>query len=233
MTQILILCLGSAAFAARLRQKKVLVLEWGLLLFVAANIVLVQAQMFFGEKGKIAWYLRYHQAALTLLYGWTAWGAMALIRSLKGKWRYGFICILAIWFTATGGTSLWRIVKQKYVDSSRSARAKAAEWAAQIIKEDWTGPAEDKTRFFTISDYHPRARPIVAAAGALPAYLAKGRWLSLSPVIRAHESPDYALWPIDAPEPKGMVKIGEQAFGRKNRRFVLYKKASTPQRERQ
>jgi hypothetical protein len=88
MTQNLILILAFASVVWRFYQRKMSATEWCLMAFVGVNIFLVQLQMFVGERGNITWILRYHQAALVLLYGWTAWGVVALIDRLSGKWRF-------------------------------------------------------------------------------------------------------------------------------------------------
>ena len=179
--------------------------------------------MFVGEKGNLTWILRYHQAALVLLYGWTAWGAISLIDRLSGKWRFLAVFAVALWLIATGGTSLWRICKQAFVDSNRSARARSAQWAAKLIKEDWKGPARDRGRFFTVQGYHSSRRPIILSDGAYLPNLLRGRWYSLSPDIRRYERPDYALLPEGRKPPKEMTLMAETEIGRKKRRFFLYR----------
>ena len=223
MTQNLILILAFAAVVWRIYLRKMTALEWCLLIFVAGNIFLVQLQMFVGEKGNITWILRYHQAALVLLYGWTAWGAVTLIDRLSGKWRLAAVSAVALWLVATGGTSLWRIAKQAFVDSNRSARARSAQWAAKLIKEDWKGPARDRGRFFTVQGYHSSRRPIILADGAYLSNLLRGRWYSPAPAIRRHEKPDYALLPDGREPPKGMALMAETEIGRKKRKFLLYR----------
>ena len=223
MTQNLILILAFAAVAWRIYLRKMTRLEWCLLVFVAVNVFLVQLQMFVGEKGNLTWILRYHQAALVLLYGWTAWGAISLIDRLSGKWRFLAVSAVALWLIATGGTSLWRICKQAFVDSNRSARARSAQWAAKLIKEDWKGPARDRGRFFTVQGYHSSRRPIILSDGAYLPNLLRGRWYSLSPDIRRYERPDYALLPEGRRPPKEMTLMAETEIGRKKRRFFLYR----------
>ena len=139
MTQNIIFVLAFLAVVWRICTRKMTNVEWWLLAFVVMSIFLVQLQMFIGEDGKLSWILRYHQAALVFLYGWAAWGVVSLADRLSGKWRMGFVVVVGAWIVGTGGTSLWRIAKQAFVDSSRSARARAAEWAAEIIQKDLLG----------------------------------------------------------------------------------------------
>lgn len=223
MTQNLILIFAFAAVAWRIYLRKMTQLEWCLLVFVAVNVFLVQLQMFVGEKGNLTWILRYHQAVLVLLYGWTAWGAISLIDRLSGKWRFLAVFAVALWLIATGGTSLWRIAKQAFVDSSRSARARAAEWAAEIIQKDFSGPLRDKERFFTLQEYHPSNRPIILADGAYLVSLVDGRWVSTSRDIHRYEHPDYALLTKEESAPTQMTLVAETEIGKKKRGFVLYR----------
>ena len=223
MTQNLILILAFASVVWRFYQRKMSVAEWCLMAFVGVNIFLVQLQMFVGERGNITWILRYHQAALVLLYGWAAWGVVALIDRLSGKLRFTVALAAWLWIVATGGTSLWRIAKQAFVDSNRSARARSAHWAAELIKEDWKGPARDKGRFFTVQGYHSSRRPIILADGAYLSDLIGGRWYSPAPAIRRYEKPDYALLPADRVAPEGMSVMAEKEIGKKKRRFILYR----------
>jgi hypothetical protein len=146
MTQNLVLAVALIGVVLRFYSRRMSAREWWILVFVALNIFLVQLQMFVGEKGNLTWILRYHQAALTILYGWTAWAVIALIRALSGRWRIGVICAGALWLVATGGTSMWRIMKHQFVESKRNAQMRAAEWAAEIIRNDWKGPLIDKER---------------------------------------------------------------------------------------
>ena len=223
MTQNLVLLLGFAAIVWRIRLRRMTAVEWGLIAFVAANIFLVQLQMFVGEKGKLVWIVRYHQAAIVLLYGWAAWGVVELTDRLAGKWKIVPMVLAGAWLAATGGTSLWRIAKQAFVDSNRSARARAAEWAASLIKEDWQGPVRDEGRFFTVQGYHSSRRPIILSDGAYLPDLIKGRWYSIAPAIRRYEHPDYALLPSDRKAPKGMSRLAETEIGKKKRKFTLYR----------
>lgn len=224
MTQSLILLLGFAAIVWRIRLRRMTAVEWGLIAFVAANIFLVQLQMFVGENGKLVWIVRYHQAAIVLLYGWAAWGIVELTDRLAGKWKILPMAFAGVWLAATGGTSLWRIAKQAFVDSNRSARARAAEWAAALISEDWKGQPRDEGRFFTAQEYHSSRRPIVLSDGAYLPNLVKGRWYySIASDIRRHEKPDYALLPSDCKAPKGMSKLAETEIGKKKRKFILYR----------
>ena len=227
MTQILVLLTALAGVVIRIRQRKTTPREWWLLGFAAVNIFLVQLQMFVGENGKLVWILRYHQAALTFLYGWAAWTAVSLIRALNGGWKRCAICAVCLWFAGAGGSSLWRIVKHEFTESSRNARTRAAEWAAEIIAKDWKGPRVDSERFFTVQEYHPRLRPIVHSVGAQLPYLIGGRWYSLAQDVRRHEKPDYALLPESEKAPRGMKLIAKKSFGRKKRTFLLYRSGGT------
>jgi hypothetical protein len=221
MTQNLILILAFAAVVWRICLRRMTAVEWGLLAFVAGNIFLVQLQMFVGEDGKITWILRYHQAAVVLLYGWAAWGVVALVDRLSGRWRLAAVTAVALWLIATGGTSLWRIAKQAFVDSSRSARARSAQWAVKLIKADWKGPLRDSGRFFTVQGYHSSRRPIILSDGAYLPNLLRGRWYSLAPDIRRYERPDYALLPDGRQSPGGMDPMAEVEIGKKKRKFIL------------
>lgn len=226
MTQILVLLTALAGVVIRIRQRKTTPREWWLLGFAAVNIFLVQLQMFVGENGKLVWILRYHQAALTFLYGWAAWTAVSLIRALDGGWKRCAICAVCLWFAGAGGSSLWRIVKHEFTESSRNARTRAAEWAAEIIAKDWKGPRVDSERFFTVQEYHPRLRPIVHSVGAQLPYMIGGRWYyQQTPDIRRHEKPDYALLPEGGKAPRGMKIIAKKSFGRKKRVYLLYRSA--------
>ena len=223
MTQILVLLVALIGVIWRSCSHRVSSREWWVLGFVALNIFLVQLQMFVGENGNLTWILRYHQAALTLLYGWAAWSAVSLIRALNGRWRIFAICAGSIWLVAAGGTSMWRIAKHRFVESKRNAQLCAAEWAAEIIRNNWKGPLIDEERFFTIQDYHPRLRPIVHSGGAVLAQKVNGRWYSLASDIRRHEKPDYALWPEGEKPLKGMKVLAKKTFGKKKKRtFFLY-----------
>ena len=176
MTQILVLLVALIGVIWRSCSHRISAREWWVIGFVALNIFLVQLQMFVGENGKLTWILRYHQAALTLLYGWAAWSAVSLTRALTGRWRMCAIYAGVLWLVATGGTSMWRIVKHRFVESKRNAQLCAAEWAAEIIRKDWKGPLLDEDRFFTVQDYHPRLRPIIHSAGAVLPQKVNGRW---------------------------------------------------------
>lgn len=223
MTQILVLLVASIGVIWRSCSHRISAREWLLLGFVALNIFLVQLQMFVGENGKLNWILRYHQAALTFLYGWAAWTAVSLVRALNGHWRVCAICAGSIWLAAAGGTSMWRIMKHRFVESKRNAQMLAAEWAAEIIRQDWKGPLVDKERFFTVQEYHSRLRPIIHSPGALLVQKANGRWYSHAPDIQKHEKPDYALLPEGTKPPKGMKLFAKKTFGNKKRRtFCLY-----------
>lgn len=223
MTQNLVLAVALIGVVHRFYSRRMSAREWWILAFVALNIFLVQLQMYVGEKGNLTWILRYHQAALTLLYGWAAWSAVALIRALSGRWRIGVICVGALWLVATGGTSMWRIIKHQFVESKRNAQMLAAEWAAEIIRNDWKGPLIDEERFFTVQGYHPRLRPIIHSPGALLVQKVNGRWYSLAPAIRKYEKPDYALLSEGVQPFKGMKLLAKKTFGKKKKRtFCLY-----------
>lgn len=223
MTQNLVLAVALIGVVHRFSSRRMSAREWWILVFVALNIFLVQLQMFVGEKGNLTWILRYHQAALTLLYGWAAWSAIALIRALSGRWKIGVICVGALWLGATGGTSIWRIIKHQFVESKRNAQMRAAEWAAEIIRNDWKGPLIDEERFFTVQGYHPRLRPIIHSSGAFLSHKVNGRWYSMAPDIRRHEKPDYALWTEEVKPLKGMKLLAKKTFGKKKKRtFCLY-----------
>lgn len=223
MTQILVLLVALAAVVWRAFIRKMTVAEWSLVAFVGLNIFIVQLQMFVGENGKLDWILRYHQAAIVFLYGWAAWGVVSLADRLPGRWRTAMFLLAGLWFAGSAGTSLWRIAKQEFVDSNRSARARAAEWAAEIVRKDYDGPALDAGRFFTLQDYHSSRRPIILSDGAYLVTLLGGRWVTTSPDIKRHERPDYALLPKDRPPPKGMEILAETEIGKKKRSFVLYR----------
>ncbi len=223
MTQNLVLAVALIGVVRRFYSRCMSAREWWILVFVALNIFLVQLQMFVGEKGNLTWILRYHQAALTFLYGWAAWSAVALIRALSGRSKIGVICVGALWLVATGGTSMWRIIKHQFVESKRNAQMRAAEWAAEIIRNDWEGPLIDEERFFTVQEYHPRLRPIIHSSGAFLSHKVNGRWYSVAPDIRRHEKPDYALWPEEVKPLKGMKLLAKKTFGKKKKRtFCLY-----------
>lgn len=223
MTQIIVLVLALGAVAWRIRTKKLTIVEWCLIAFVVLNVILVQLQMFVGEKGKLSWILRYHQAALVFLYGWAAWGVVALLDCLSGWRRIALALVAGAWIAGGGGTSLWRIAKHGFVESNRNARARAAEWAAEIVQKDFTGPKRDAERFFTLQEYHPSCRPIILSEGAYLVSLLGGRWVSTSHDIRRHERPDYALQPKGLPAPKQMALLAETEIGRKKRGFSLYR----------
>ena len=223
MTQNIIFVLAFLAVVWRICTRKMTNVEWWLVAFVVMSIFLVQLQMFIGEDGKLSWILRYHQAALVFLYGWAAWGVVSLADRLSGKWRMGFVVVVGAWIVGTGGTSLWRIAKQAFVDSSRSARARAAEWAAEIIQKDFSGPLRDKERFFTLQEYHPSNRPIILADGAYLVSLVGGRWVSTSRDIHRYEHPDYALLTKEESAPTQMTPVAETEIGKKKRGFVLYR----------
>lgn len=223
MTQVLCFFVALAGVLWRICSRRMSALEWLVLLFVAVNIFLVQVQMFVGENGKFVWILRYHQAALTLLYGWAAWFVVEAVRSTGGWRRKGIVALAAVWLVATGATSLWRIVKHEFVESKRNARMLAAHWAEEIISRDWDGPKADEEHFFTVQEYHPRRRPIIQSPGAYLPYIAKGRWYSLSSDVRKHEKPDYAFVADGGKPPVGMICIAEKSFTGKNRRFRLYR----------
>lgn len=225
MTQYLVLLAAGVSIAAKAKMRRMTLPEWMLAGFVVLNIFLVQLQMFVGENGKLEWILRYHQASLTLLYGWAAWGAIELIRFLDGRKRILAVVATALWLVSTGGTSLWRIVKHDFVQSRRAARAQAEEWALDAIRRDWKGPARDEKRFFTVQEYHPSSRPIICSEGARLPYLAKGRWYSKAKDVRRHEKPDYALLPKGVRPPGRMRLMSERSFGRKQYRFCLYRAA--------
>ena len=223
MTQNLVLAVALIGVVHRFYSRCMSAREWWILVFVALNIFLVQLQMFVGEKGNLTWILRYHQAALTFLYGWAAWSAVALIRALSGRSKIGVICVGALWLVATGGTSMWRIIKHQFVESKRNAQMRAAEWAAEIIRNDWKGPLIDEERFFTVQGYHPRLRPIIHSSGAFLSHKVNGRWYSVAPDIRRHEKHDYALWPEEVKPLKGMKLLAKKTFGKKKKRtFCLY-----------
>lgn len=223
MTQNLVLLVAAFGVIQRIIMRRICAHEWWLIVFVVLNIFLVQLQMFVGEHGNLTWILRYHQAALTLLYGWTAWSVVALIRALKGRWRFCAIYAGWLWLIATGGTSLWRIVKHEFVESKRNAQLRAAEWAAELIRKDWKGPRIDKERFFTIQGYHSRLRPIIHSPGALLVQKVGGRWYSLAPAIRRHEKPDYALLAEGVKPLSGMKLLARKTIGdKKKRTFCLY-----------
>jgi hypothetical protein len=223
MTQNIILFVALVGVIYRVCSRQIIAREWWIIGFVSLNIFLVQLQMFVGEKGNLTWILRYHQAALTLLYGWAAWTVVALARALTSRWRMCVVYAGVFWLAATGGTSMWRIVKHRFVDSRRNAQLCAAEWAAEIIRKDWKGPLLDEERFFTIQDYHPRLRPIIHTAGAVLVQKVNGRWYSLAPDIRRHEKPDYAFCLEGEKTFKGMKLLAKKTFGKKKKRtFFLY-----------
>lgn len=223
MTQNIVLLVALIGVICRSYSHRISAREWWILGFIALNIFLVQLQMFVGENGNLNWILRYHQAILTILYGWAAWSVVSLIRALDGRWRICAICAGSFWLVATGGTSIWRIMKHEFVESKRNAQMRAAEWAAEIIRKDWKGPLVDKERFFTVQEYHPRLRPIIHSPGALLVQKVNGRWYSLAPAIRQHEKPDYALLPEGEKPLNGMKLLAKKTFGQKrNRTFCLY-----------
>lgn len=224
MTQLLILALSLIGVAIRLRTRRLTQVEWALLLFVVINIFLVQLQMFVGENGKLVWILRYHQAALTFLYGWAAWSVVEAAKRARGWVRVSVVGVAALWLVATGGTSLWRIVKHSFVESKRNAQMLAAHWAACVIAEDWDGPKLDKEHFFTIQEYHPSRRPIILSVGGYMPYITKGRWYSLSSDVRKYEKPDYAFLPEGVKVPPGMKCIAEKSYGKKKRKFRIFRR---------
>lgn len=227
MTQNIIFVVALFGALWRLWTRRMTRPEWCVLALVAVSVLLVQLQMYVGEQGKLQWILRYHQASLTLLYGWAAWTAAELIRVLSGRRRALTVGVVALWLVSTGGTSLWRIVKHHFAGSRRNAWNEAAVWAAGRIAEDWKGPRVDEERFFTVQEYHPRLRPIIHSMGARLPWLAKGRWYSLSPDVRRHEKPDYAFLPASIAlkrPPSGMTEIDSAVFGKKKIRFILYRK---------
>lgn len=223
MTQILVLLVSLAGVVIRVCMRRMTAREWWLILFVAVNIFLVQLQMFVGENGKLVWILRYHQAALTLLYGWAAWTVVESVKLSRGRLRKAIVGGAALWLVATGGTSMWRIVKHEFTESRRNAQMQAARWATEVMENDWKGPATDKKRFFTVQEYHPSRRPIVFSAGAYLPNISGGRWYSLSSDVRRHEKPDYALLPEGVNAPAGMTLMAEKSFGEKKRVFCLYR----------
>lgn len=223
MTQNIILMISLVGIVMRIVRRKTTAAEWFLLGFVALNIVLIQLQMFVGENCKLVWILRYHQAALTLLYGWAAWTVVEAVRSTGGRLRKGIVALAVAWIVSTGATSLWRIVKHEFVESKRNSQMLAAHWAAEIIGKDWRGPERDERHFFTVQEYHPRRRPIIHSLGAYLPYVTKGRWYSLSPDVRRHEKPDYAFLPDGSKPPDGMICIAEKTYTEKKRRFRLYR----------
>lgn len=223
MTQIIVLLVGLIGVAWRARTRRMAAQEWWIMGFVAASIFLVQLQMFVGENGKIQWILRYHQAVLTVLYGWAAWTVAEVVKAAPARWRKMAVFVFAAWFVSAGGTSLWRIVKHEFAGSSRNARNEAAKWAAELIEKDWQGPKADSERFFTVQEYHPRLRPVIQSIGARLPWLAKGRWYSLSRDVRKHEKPDYAFLPGHVDPPKGMELLAEKSFGKKQRKFRLFR----------
>ena len=224
MTQILVLLVALAAVVWRAFIRKMTVAEWSLVAFVGLNIFIVQLQMFVGENGKLVWILRYHQAALALLYGWAAWTVVESVKASTGWLRKGIVCVAVLWLASAGGTVLWRIVKHSFVESRRNSQMLAAQWAADVIEKDWNGPKADRERFFTIQEYHPRRRPVVFSRGAYLPYISGGRWYSLSPDVRRHETPDYAFLSAGERVPGGMVCIAEKTYGKKKRVFRIYRK---------
>ena len=223
MTQNIVFIVALIGVIYRLYSRSISAREWGMLGFVLLNIFLIQLQMFVGEKGNLNWILRYHQAALTILYAWAAWTIVSLIRILNGRWRICAIYAGSLWLVATGSTSIWRIMKHEFVESKRNAQLLAAEWAAEIIRNDWKGPLVDKERFFTVQEYHPRLRPIIHSHGALLVQKVNGRWYWPTPAIRRHEKPDYTLLPEGVKPPNGMKLLAKKTFGQKRiRTFCLY-----------
>lgn len=223
MTQILVLFVALAGVVIRVCTRRMTAREWWIIFFVALNVFLVQLQMFVGEDGKMAWILRYHQAALTLLYGWAAWTVVELFNLSKGWARRGIVCAISLWLMGAGGTALWRIVKHEFTESKRNARMLSAEWAEAVIRKDWKGPIRDKECFFTVQEYHPSRRPIIQSVGAYLPNIVGGRWYWRAPDIRRHEKPDYAFLPKGVKVPPGMRLLAEKSFGKKKRVFCVYR----------
>lgn len=189
MSIVVLAILAAAVFFVRLALRQVTRAEWGVAVFFVLHFLLIQLQTYVSESGNTFVDFRYHAPSYPLLFGWVAFGLVALIRRIP--WHYTRFAV-ALTIVALG----IRMILSVTDNGTRKIHAEIARWAADEISLDWQGP---KSCPFVYQDYYrPSRLPCVAGISVLAAYYAGGREVRClsarnSDKIRLLEMPDYIV----------------------------------------
>lgn len=118
---------------------------------------------------------RYWIQSAILLSGWAVWGVRELANH---KSKALAICgrhLLPVAVACLAIVAVAQLVKPYIPGTRRNAYIAAANWAAEKIREDWSGPSRDESVDFSIVEYRHPARPIVRCHTARLACLLDGR----------------------------------------------------------
>lgn len=196
--------------------------EGVLLAIVAANVALIWAQIAIKDHAAFP-EKRYWIQSFVLLLGWTAWGVQAFCRSAAAKRIPGIRFLFPLIVALFALNDLVMVVKPHIPVGRRHAWVSACNWAAERIRADWKGPAQDAEDVFSVQQYHRPNRPCVAGHTARIAYLVGGRVASTNEFGRL-DRPDYIC-----KEESKIGKLGPDyelmdrvPFGK--RRFALYRR---------
>ena len=224
---IVLVCLGLAAFAYRLATHRLRREELALFVVVVASFLMVWAQIWVAD-GRPFPERRYWLQSFILLFAWAAWGLCRLTDSLARRVP-AVRFVLPVMVVVLLALDVVALFKPLIPVGRRHVHVKASNWAAEVIRADWKGPARDAKVKFSVKDYHPADRPIVETPANLrrTMYLVGGRH-PRTEVFGKSDAPDYVLdenGQSPMPTPDAYERIAERSFGK--RHFSLYRRKPT------
>lgn len=211
-----------AAILYRIKKRLFTRAEGVLLAIIAVNVAFIWAQIAIKDHAAFP-EKRYWIQSFLLLLGWSAWGIQAFCRSSAAKRVPGIRFLFPLIVALFALNDLVMVVKPHIPVGRRHAWVAACDWAAERIRADWKGPAQDAEDVFSVRQYHRPNRPCVAGHTARIAYLVGGRVASTNEFGRL-DRPDYIckeeskIGPL-GPDYELMDRI---RFGK--RRFALYRR---------
>ena len=193
--------------------------EWILLGLFVLHTVLTQLQLYLDTKNLFYYDHRYTDPGFFLLWGWLAWAVV--------KMRLKYVAFVAL--ACLGCYATYKFVRYALPWTRGHRQVEVCQWAAEVIKSDWSGPSRDEGYKCYMSEYHLLNRPVICSESRYVAYLVGGRgthrvfWQKANPIP---EVPDYWLSDSESSAPPKNIayrKLAEHNFNGK--KTVIFKRS--------